>query len=566
MRFIFIFFILVFFTNCKANKFTQKEQQPVLSVLNPIDEFNPNVWYDKDVNVEQIPGISLNKWYKENKKTKKRSVTVAVIDTQIDTNHDELLNTFWINKSEIPNNNIDDDKNGYIDDINGWNFIGTGKRSTVWANFEFVRIVRDYDKLYNGKKTSEINKTDLPSYNEYHRSIKKLEQEKGFYANWLKSLKYNLVKFPIAKDSLKRYFTKEDYSYQQLDSMYKKYKINDKTYMQRRDDDDDDLGAMVDFMMAQFEVNQKNLSDIQVKEKEIDSIVNRNLNVGYDERTFFDLNPDVLEKGYGNSNISSNLSGKTINNHCTMVSGIIASNRANLIGINGISNNVKLMPLSISPSGDEHDKDIAMAIRYAVDNGAKVINMSFGKEFSLHKEWVEEAFKYAEEHNVLLVHSSGNNKFNVDINPYFPTDVAYEDGSKEVCGNFINVGATTAKIDSTLVASFSNYGKKNVDLFAPGDKIYTTTAGNSYAYDSGTSLAAPMVSGVAALIWSYYPKLTVQEVKQIILDSGTAYDIEVLVPGGEGKKVKFSELSKSGKVLNVYDAMELAKKVSKKKR
>ncbi|RDI53567.1 S8 family peptidase [Flavobacterium glaciei] len=566
MRFIFIFFILVFFTNCKTKKFDQKEQQPVLSVLNPINEFNPKIWYDKDLNVDQIPGISLNKWYKENKKPKKRSVTVAVIDTQIDTNHEELLNTFWINKGEIPNNNIDDDKNGYIDDINGWNFIGTKKGSTVWANFEFVRIVRDYDKLYNGKKTSNINKTELPYNNEYHRSIKKLEQEKGFYANWLKSLKYNLVKFPIAKDSLKQYFPKEDYSYQQLDSMYKKYKINDKTYMQRRDDDDKDLGALVDFMMAQFEVNQKNLSDIQVKEKEIDSIVSRNLNASYDERTFFDLNPYVLEKGYGNNNISSNLAGRTINNHCTMVSGILASNRANLIGINGISNNIKLMPLSISPSGDEHDKDIAMAIRYAVDNGAKVINMSFGKEFSLHKQWLEEAFKYAEQHNVLLVHSAGNNSFNVDVNPYYPTDISYESSSKEVCGNFISVGATTAKIDSTLVASFSNYGKNNVDLFAPGDRIYTTMAGNSYGYDSGTSLAAPMVSGTAALIWSYYPKLSVQEVKQIILESGTAYDIEVLVPGGEGKKMKFSELSKSGKVLNVYDAMELAKKVSKKKR
>ena len=151
------------------------------------------------------------------------------------------------------------------------------------------------------------------------------------------------------------------------------------------------------------------------------------------------------------------------------------------------------------------------------------------------------------------------------MNPYYPTDVAY-DGSKEVCLNFINVGSVSSKLDSTFVSTFSNYGKQNVDLFAPGDEIYSTSAGNTYKTDSGTSLAGPMVSGVAALIWSYYPKLTATEVKQIILDSGTTYDIEVLVPGGEGKKVKFSELSKSGKVLNVYDAMELAKKVSKKKR
>jgi cell wall-associated protease len=223
------------------------------------------------------------------------------------------------------------------------------------------------------------------------------------------------------------------------------------------------------------------------------------------------------------------------------------------------------MPLNISPSGDEHDKDIAMAIRYAVDNGAKVINMSFGKEFSLHKEWVFEAFKYAEEHNVLLVHCAGNESFNVDQNPYYPSDVAF-DGSKEVCGNFINVGSISPKLDSTFASSFSNYGKQNVDLFAPGDEIYTTSAGNKYVFDGGTSLAGPMVSGTAALIWSYYPKLTVTEVKQIILDSGTAYNMEVIVPGTKDKKIPFSELSKSGKVLNVYNAMLLAEKVSKQKR
>jgi cell wall-associated protease len=184
----------------------------------------------------------------------------------------------------------------------------------------------------------------------------------------------------------------------------------------------------------------------------------------------------------------------------------------------------------------------------------------------LYKELVIEAVKYAMKNNVLIVHSAGNNKFNIDENPYYPSDIEFQEDAIEFADNFINVGASTAKADSTLVASFSNYGKKNVDLFAPGDKIYTTTAGNSYAYDSGTSLAAPMVSGTAALIWSYYPKLSAKEVKEIILESGTAYDMEVLIPGGEGKKAKFSELSKSGKVLNVYNAMQLAEKVSKKKR
>lgn len=565
IRFFILFIIVTFSSNCGTKQINTKEHKADL-VVNKIQQSSVKLWHQKDNRQDTIPGISLDKWYSQNKKAAKSiDIVVAVIDTQIDLKHEDLQGQIWINTKEIANNGIDDDSNGYKDDSNGWNFIGTKRGSTVWSNFEFVRIVREYEKQFRSIKKSEVLNNDLNSYEEYIRANKKLDQEKRYYQNWLKSLKADVIKFPIAKDSLKKYFPKENYSYQQLDSMYKKYKINDKSYMQRRDDNDKDLGALIDILMAAYEQKQFNIDDIKRNEKEIDSIVNRNLNVSYNERYFFDLNDHVFDKGHGNNNVNSNLSGITINNHSTKVSGIIAANRYNGIGVKGITSNVKIMPLSISPSGDEHDKDIAMAIRYAVDNGAKVINMSFGKEFSLHKEWVEEAFKYAEEHNVLLVHSAGNNSFDVDENPYFPNDVDYENPN-EVVENFINVGASTAHNDNTLVASFSNYGKKNVDLFAPGDKIYTTTAGNRYGYDSGTSLAAPMVSGVAALIWSYYPKLTVQEVKQIILESGTAYDIEVLVPGGEGKKVKFSELSKSGKVLNVYNAMELAKKVSKKKR
>ncbi len=524
-------------------------------------------WYYKDYLLDGIPGISLDKFYNQNKKAKQKSVIVAVIDTQIDVKHEDLKGHLWTNSKEIANNRIDDDRNGYIDDINGWNFLGTPSGGyVVWANFDYTRLVRDWNPLFNDKTASQISLQELSNYKEYHRALTKLEEDEIYYKNWLKSLHYSVVTYPAAKDSLKHYFPKEDYTYQQLDSMYQKYKINNKTFRQRREDGDKDIGAMVGFMKARFDFNEKSLEDVKENETQIDSIVHKNLNIHFNERTALGDNPKILEKGYGNNNISNTKAGhRPIQDHATKVSGIIAANRENNIGIKGIAQNVKIMPLNISASGDEHDKDIAMAIRYAVDNGAKVINMSFGKEFSLHTEWVFEAFQYAEQHNVLLVHSAGNNSFNVDVNPYYPTDVAY-DGLKEVCTNFINVGSISSKLDSTFVSTFSNYGKQNVDLFAPGDEIYSTSAGNTYKTDSGTSLAGPMVSGVAALIWSYYPNLTVTEVKQIILDSGTAYYIEVLVPGGEGKKVKFSELSKSGKVLNVYDAMELAKKVSKKKR
>ncbi|WP_300979011.1 S8 family serine peptidase [Flavobacterium sp.] len=531
-------------------------------------KLNQNNWHLKDAQLDTTPGISLNKWYSQNtKKPKKKDIIVAVIDTQIDLEHEDLKGKIWINKKEIPNNGIDDDDNGYIDDNNGWSFTGTKSGSyVVWNRYEYVRIVSEWGPLFKDKIESQIIGLDLKKYRIYQKALKTFEEKTKYYKNWLKSLNHNLAVFPLAKDTLKYFFPKEDYSYHQLDSMYNKYKINDKSYGKRRNDNDKDLGALIFYMMVNLQVNQKTLGDIKDRQIQLDSIVNKNLNLDYNERLSIGDNSTILEKGYGNNKVKNTIKGvRTIQDHSTMVSGIIAANRLNNKGIQGILNDVKIMPLNICPSGDEHDKDITMAIRYAVDNGAKVINMSFSKEFSMHEDWVIEAFKYANSHNVLLVQSAGNESLNLDENESFPNDVPV-DSSNEICDNFIKVGSISMKFDKTIVSDFSNFGKKNVDLFAPGDEIYTTSADNVYKTDSGTSLAAPMVSGTAALIWSYYPKLTAKQVKEIILESGTTYDMEVLIPGGEGKKAKFSELSKSGKVLNVYNAMQLAEKVSKKKR
>ncbi|WP_337965393.1 S8 family serine peptidase [uncultured Flavobacterium sp.] len=523
-------------------------------------------WYQKDYQEDAIPGISLDKWYRLNKKKPKTEVIVAVIDTQIDKNHEDLQGQLWTNNKEIPNNGIDDDDNGYVDDTQGWNFTAKKDSYIVWGNFEYVRLIRDFQGKFEGQNETTVSKDDLLNFKEYLRAKKKLEEEVTYYKKKEVSQKYGVSVFPIAKDSLRHYFPKEDYTIEQLDSLYKIYKINDKTLRQRREDNDRDLGAMISFMKFRFEVGEKSLSDVIDFEIQIDSILNKNLNINFDERKFIGDNPNILEKGYGSKNISISKEGhRSFQDHNTKVSGIIAANRNNNLGIKGIAENVKIMPLTISYSGDEHDKDIAMAVYYAVDNGAKVINMSFTKEFSLKQQWVSEAFKYAEKHNVLLVHISGNESFDIDKNPSYPSDNNF-DGTGEICNNFINVGATSNRVDGTFLYELSNYGKQNVDLFAPGDDIYSTAAGNTYEYDSGTSLAAPMVSGTAALIWSYYPELTAAEVKQIIMDSGTSYDLQVIVPGTKDKKVPFSELSKSGKVLNVYNAMQLADKVSKKKK
>lgn len=561
-----LFFFILFFLSCKSAKEVTISSSPLITKKEPMLLVRQD-WYKKDYILDSIPGISLDKWYLQNKKKpKSKSIIVAVIDTQIDLSHEDLKGQIWKNLKEVPDNGIDDDYNGYIDDINGWSFTGTKSGGyVVWNRYEYVRIVQEWGSLFKNKTESQIGTQDLHKYNEYQRAVKTLEEKNKYYNNWFKSLKHNVAIYPLMKDTLKHFFPKENYTYKQLDSMYKKYKINDKRYRQMRDDNDKDLGALIFYMMVCLQVNENTFEEVKDKEIQLDSVVNKNLNLNYNERLPIGDDPTILEKGYGNNNVSNTIKGvRTIQDHNTMVSGIIAANRTNDKGIKGMSQNVKILPLNISPSGDEHDKDITMAIRYAVDNGAKIINMSFGKEFSMHEDWVLDAFEYAEKHNVLLVHSAGNDSQNVDEYESFPRDISY-DGSKEICNNFIKVGSVTQKLDSTFVSDFSNYGKKNVDLFAPGDEIYTTGAGNIYKTESGTSFSAPMVSGTAALIWSYYPKLSVSEVKQIIMDSGTAYDLEVLVPGGEGKKVPFSELSKSGKVLNVYNAMQLAEKVNKNK-
>ncbi|CAA9198935.1 S8 family serine peptidase [Flavobacterium collinsii] len=559
--FIVAFLILSCKSSQKTNTIKTESKNEIFSSL------NLQTWYTKDNKLDNIPGISIDKWYNQNKNKSKSDIIVAVIDTQLDINHEDLREQIWLNIKEVPDNGIDDDNNGYVDDIHGWNFTSNKKEDyIVWGNFEYVRLIREWENLFKNKTSDEIKSDDLPKYREYLRALKIYEEEKSNYQNWLKSSHYSVDLFPIVKDSLKHYFPKEDYTYKQLDSLYKIVKINDKTFRQRREDDDRDIGAMIGFMKTRFEYGENTLEKLKETERDVDSITNKNLNLNYNDRLLIGDNPNVLEKGYGCSNVSIHKNGfKNLQGHCTKVSGIIAANRDNNKGIKGFSQDIKIMPLNISYSGDEHDKDIAMAIYYAVDNGAKVINMSIGKEFSVHQDWVSDAFKYAEKRNVLLIHSAGNNSFDTDKNSYYPSDNTF-DGTPEIFTNFINVGSTSSRLGSTFVSSFSNYGKVNVDLFAPGEEIYTTAKNNAYESDSGTSLAGPMVSGTAALIWSYYPKLTAAEVKQIILDSGTVYNIEVIVPGTEDKKVPFSELSKSGKVLNVYNAMKLAEKVSKNKK
>jgi cell wall-associated protease len=474
-----------------------------------------------------------------------------------------LQGQLWINKKEIPNNGIDDDKNGYVDDVNGWNFIGHQKNSFLrFRNFEYTRIIKNKDAFF--KYNIREKKDSLLYIDEYKRIEKLFDDNLIYYKNWYKSLDYSYSNIQKAKDTLKFFFPLENYNIKKLDSMYSIYKINDKNFKQIRNDNDKDLGALINIAIHNIKMGNREKEDLFFQKNQLDSIINKSLNLEYDDRKHIGDNPIILEKGYGNKILNNNTFQLS---HNTGVSSIIAANRNNNAGTKGFHQNIKVMPLCISASGDEHDKDIAMAIYYAVDNGAKIINMSFGKEFSLKQEWVTEAFKYAEKNNVLLVHGSGNNSFSVDENSYYPSDIDYIRKNKtELVSNFINVGSVSKKTDSTMVSPFSNYGKQNVDIFAPGEDIYIAKPDNEYGYDSGTSFAAPMVSGTAALIWLYYPNLSVQEVKNIILESGVIIDKMVIKPGTDDEMIHFSELCKTGKILNTYNAMKMAEEVSKQKK
>ena len=267
---------------------------------------------------------------------------------------------------------------------------------------------------------------------------------------------------------------------------------------------------------------------------------------------------DLNNRNYGNGNVK----GPDVEDalHGTHVAGIIAQLRGNGIGGDGVvAKNVEIMAVRAVPNGDEFDKDIALAIRYAVDNGAKVINGSFGKDYSPHKEWVWDAIKYAESKDVLIVHAAGNDSKDVDVEPNFPTD---EVNGKEIADNLITIGALNTATGSKMVADFSNYGQKNVDVFAPGVKIYATIPNNKYKYEQGTSMASPNAAGVAALIRSYYPSLTASQVKHILMDSGVAIPGNVAV-GEEKVQIPFSNTCVSGKIVNAYNAILMADQMAR---
>ncbi|NQV78171.1 MAG: S8 family serine peptidase [Lutibacter sp.] len=508
-----------------------------------VSEEQSNHWAHADLATDTIPGMSVDKAYKFLKGKTGVTVIVAVIDSGIDIEHEDLKDVIWTNLKEIAGNGIDDDKNGFVDDIHGWNFLG-GNGVSAPEQLEITRIVAEMNLRFEGKTMetiSENEKADFEKHQEYLEVFNKAAER-----NIQTAVRLNKIGESFA--GIKTFLGKDTFTIEDLQAV----KTEDETLQGQIDDILGLLSRGLDEKgyLEYYETFKKN------KQYDLD----------FDGRAIVGDRPqDITNTNYGNNNV---IGSKDDEIHGTHVSGIILASRNNGVGMNGVATNAKLMSVRAVPDGDERDKDVALAIRYAVDNGAKVINMSFGKAYSPYRHWVFDAIKHAEKHDVLLVHAAGNSGQDIDVENNWPNDSM--DKVLEITDNVLTIGAMSVNYDENLPASFSNYGKLNVDIFAPGVQIYSTFPKNEYKKISGTSMASPEVAGVAALVRWYYPQLSASQVKHIIMNSGTKLDMEVLLPGSksqenpEGKKVKFSELSISGTIVNAYNALVLADKMVNK--
>jgi cell wall-associated protease len=508
----------------------------------------PPDWFLKDPEEDSLQGVSAERTYLSLLKDQpSRTVLVAVIDSGIDTDHEDLKSVIWINEKEVPNNGIDDDKNGYVDDVNGWNFIG-GKNGSVGA--DTYELTREY--MRGNKK---FDKAD---------SLKARKKQKNYYATYVKIKdKYQKLKLKN-EQQYKLYSTLYNYTKASYDSLKKYFKTDKLKPEEVRGIVSTDPAMLFSkSIVASLYKSQGDDADLDVYLNQIKEgvdyfgvIVKYGYNTDFDSRKIVGDNyANLFERGYGNNDVKG-----PDPLHGTHVAGIIAADRKNNIGIKGIADNVKIMVVRAVPNGDERDKDVANAIIYAVDNGAKIINMSFGKSFSPEKEVVDRAVKYAEQKGVLLIHAAGNEGDDIDKEKNYPTK-KYLNGKE--AKNWIEVGASAWGSNEDFVGSFSNYGKKSVSLFAPGVKIYSTTPGNTYKNEDGTSMASPATAGVAALLMSYFPALTAVDVKGILEKSSRKFDnLKVQKPGTK-ELVSFGELSTSGGLVNAYEAVKLAKEFKK---
>ncbi|MEA5461765.1 S8 family peptidase [Arcicella sp. LKC2W] len=499
----------------------------------------PLNWFNLDYLENGVRGISTERAYRDflNGKTSK-SVLVAIIDSGIDINHEDLKDNIWVNAKEIPDNGVDDDNNGYIDDINGWDFLG-GKdgtdvsRETMEVTREYARLKKIYQYIQDIASLSPAMNVEYELYKKYkaryEAKVKELQEQGPFviklYEKYIDSkliLSTYLKVKDVSKEDLAKITSKEPEDIRKAKRVFE--------LLEQIGQDEEKLKEAYEYYDAQFKFG---------------------INLSFNPRTIVGDDVDnINDRDYGNNEVKGPDA-----RHGTHVAGIVAANRTNALGIAGVASNVRIMAIRAVPEGDERDKDVANAIKYAVDNGAKIINMSFGKSVSPQKQAVDEAVKYAQSKGVLLIHAAGNENENIDISDNYPSK-KFADGKQ--AENWLEVGATSWMQPPSAVAEFSNYGHKTVDVFAPGVDLKSTVVGSQYEDLSGTSMAAPVVTGLAALLMSYYPDFDFKKIKQIILNSSIKLSKLKVSQPGTGELVDFSLLSSSGGIVNAYEAVKMA--------
>ena len=515
-----------------------------------------NGWHLLDHKKDSVYGISLADAYLflQQKNLKSVPVTVAVLDSGIDTTQEDLKNIIWTNPKEIPGNGKDDDHNGYKDDIHGWNFLGNANGDNLKKSpQEKIRIYHEFKDSFSKKEIADT----------LNMSVK----QKFLFKSWRKSANAldikpeDFSKFEMLEASIKALKRMNKILIEEIDTS--EYTI---TYLEnhatKTKEGKEAKNTYLGFAkLLGIESDEKNTTTItemddylENKRKEIEGKENKPEDVR--AHIIKDNYSNISDKYYGNNDVTGPEAM-----HGTHVAGIIAAERNNGIGIDGVADNARIMILRAVPDGDEYDKDIALGIIYAADNGARVINMSFGKEYSPEKYWVDSAIRYAAAKDVLIIHSAGNDAYNLDSVESYPEP--YSEFYKNKANNIITVGASSTDTYGTgsLIADFSNYGKNSVDILAPGVKIYSTLPPkNKYGNLNGTSMAAPIVSGVAALIRSYFPNLNYLQVKEAILNSVTIPDDKVvnLKPGNSDEKVSLKDMCVTGGIINAAKAIEYA--------
>ncbi len=519
----------------------------------------PNDWYYGSPG-EGFNGIAMRRAYAEILKDKNtKPVVVAVIDSGIDVEHEDLKENIWVNPGEVAGNGIDDDKNGYVDDIHGWNFIGGPNGKNVGPDsYEATRVYGSLKYKYENADPAKLNKAQKAEYETYMKAretvTKEIEKAKGAIdrikarsnsiIGGLNGLSGKLGGRSITAGFIDSIQTKDNAELTTIKNILNEY-VNNRGVV--------DLNEIVANVKEQIE------GDAKANQDKLDYAYNTE----FDPRKtiVMDNYNDPNERIYGNNDYQGPDAM-----HGTHVAGIIGAVRDNKVGMDGVAPNVRLMSVRAVPDGDERDKDVANAIRYAVDNGAKVINMSFGKGFGTNKTLVDEAVKYAAKKDVLLVHAAGNSAQDNDKivnypNANFEKKSGFLFKKKKRASNWVEVGALSYKQGEDTPAPFSNYGAKDVDLFAPGMRIYSTLPDNEYAPLQGTSMASPVVAGVAATIRALYPGLTAIQVKEAMMQSVTPLKVDVKLPGSKTDKVPFSSLSVSGGTVNLYGAIQAASKM-----